>query len=61
TDHDTVINKKLYERFGVKEYWIVDPATKATWGYWLTENGYQQIISEVGKLNSVLLGDVVEF
>lgn len=61
SDHDTIIKKNLYERFGVKEYWIVDPATKSTWGYKLTGSTYQQIKSEAGKINTVLLDHIVEF
>lgn len=28
-DHDLVRKKKLYEWFGVKEYWVINPETKA--------------------------------
>jgi Uma2 family endonuclease len=27
-EHDLVRKKKLYERFGVKEYWVIDPESK---------------------------------
>jgi Uma2 family endonuclease len=34
-DHDLVKKKNLYERFGIKEYWIIDPDTKAIIVYML--------------------------
>ena len=42
-DYDLVKKRDLYERFGVKEYWIVDPQTKETLGYFLEDKKYQQI------------------
>jgi len=54
-EHDTVTKKELYEKFGVKEYWIVDPATKQTIGYTLREGVYQKLESEKGKIDSILL------
>lgn len=55
-EHDTVTKKNLYERFGVKEYWIVDPATKSTAGYQLEKGVYRKLNSEPGKIDSALLG-----
>lgn len=37
---DEVIKRKLYERFGVRDYWIVDPVVAAVTVYRLTQNGY---------------------
>lgn len=38
---DRVIKKDLYERFGVPEYWLVDPANQEIEIYTLEENKYQ--------------------
>ena len=49
-------NKKdLYERFKVKEYWIVDPDSKLTLGYALSKDKYQLIHEEVGHFASRLI------
>lgn len=37
---DEVIKRKLYERYGVKEYWIVDPELEMMKVYRLTAQGY---------------------
>ncbi|MDI6716897.1 MAG: Uma2 family endonuclease [Actinomycetota bacterium] len=52
--YDLVKKKKLYARFGVKEYWIVDPEEKAAEVYLLKDNGYEiaQSLSEDDKLTS---------
>ena len=55
-NHDTVLKKNLYEKFGVKEYWVIDPDTRASIGYTLKNSTYQLIGEDSGKINSVLLG-----
>ncbi|MES2733175.1 MAG: Uma2 family endonuclease [Bacteroidota bacterium] len=54
---DTVEKKDLYERFGVKEYWIIDPANRVIEVFTLQENKYQLhvFVAEEGKVTSVVL------
>jgi Uma2 family endonuclease len=53
--HDKTIKKDLYEKFGVKEYWIINPATKEALGYTLKEGVYSEIGLYTAKINSLLL------
>ena len=53
--HDTIRKKQLYEKFGVKEYWIINPNTKETTGYSLKDGIYSPLENGFGKLKSVLL------
>ena len=54
-EYDLVKKKDLYERFGVREYWIVDPQTKLTLGYALKAGKYFKISEESAHLRSLLL------
>lgn len=42
-EYDLVKKKELYERFGVPEYWIIDPQTNETLGYCLQDGHYIKI------------------
>lgn len=59
--HDTVTKKDLYEKFGVKEYWIVDPETKSATGYLLKNRRYISLGEFVGNINSPLLQQTFSF
>ena len=54
---DRYDKKELYSRFGVKEYWIGDPANKALEIHVLNEGRYQLhcVAEEKGKLTSLVL------
>jgi len=54
-DHDLIKKKELYERFGVMEYWVVDPQTKQALGFELRNNTYQLLFEGQGTIQSALL------
>jgi Uma2 family endonuclease len=53
--HDLVLKKDLYQKFGVKEYWIIDPETKETTGYSLKDGIYIECGRYSAKVYSVIL------
>ena len=59
--HDLVKKKVIYEKFGVKEYFIINPASKAIITYYLIKNKFIRQLSLKGKLNSKLLNMIFEF
>jgi len=58
-DKDRVIKKKVYKRFAVKEYWIVDPIYKTIEVYKMEGDDYQlfAFVEEEGKITSSVLPD----
>ncbi len=57
---DLGIKRTLYAKYGVREYWIVDPDAKTVEVLSLTETGYRtkQIVPQTGVLNSELFPDL---
>jgi len=58
---DLVIKKDLYEKFGVKEYWIVDPDTKEVVGYKHQDDRYVPLPASSGEIKSELLHHTFTF
>lgn len=58
---DKVEKKEVYERCGVKEYWMVHPLTKKVTGYKLVGNVFNEILSKDGEIVFSLLGLTVQF
>lgn len=53
--------KDVYERCGVKEYWIVNPAIKSVQGYFLTNDLFEEIANNKSIIRSRLLNTEFRF
>jgi Uma2 family endonuclease len=60
-EYDLIKKKDLYERFGVKEYWIVDPETKLALVYKLVGGKYQGVGDDIGSITSDLIQTKIDF
>lgn len=58
---DLITKKKLYEKFAVKEYWIIDPETNIAFGFQLQKDAYVKLPPEKNQLTSPLLKNVFVF
>ncbi len=59
--HDLVTKKDLYEKFGVKEYWIIDPTSKESIVYQLIGKEYKLSAKNTSNLFSPLLNQSFTF
>jgi len=59
--HDMVTKKNLYERFGVKEYWIINPFNKEALVYQYQSGAYRLAGKNTGKIYSPLFQREFEF
>lgn len=59
--HDQSLKKALYEKFGVKEYWIVDPVTKEAIGFTLKNQIYNECGRYTGRIMSPSLNLAFDF
>ncbi len=60
-EHDLVKKKALYERFGVKEYWIIDPETRLSLCYSLVNARFELIGEDFGVIRSKVLNVEISF
>lgn len=59
--YDKNQKKVVYERHGVKEYWIVDPETKEVQGFFLKDGAFGSPITLKGKIASRVLSHDFQF
>lgn len=59
--YDREDKKLVYERNGVKEYWLVDPETCGTQGFQLVGGVFETLPTAYGKILSPLLQTEFEF
>ena len=56
---DEVTKRKLYERFGVQEYWVVDPELEIVKIFRRAQQGYGRAIELSKEANDVLTTDLL--
>lgn len=59
--YDKNQKKHVYERHGVKEYWIVDPETREVQGFFLEGDAFSTPLKLKGKMASRMLDFEFEF
>lgn len=59
--HDLVTKKMLYEKFGVKEYWVIDPESGMSLGFSMKGTVYASLGEFKKEVRSLLLDQVFLF
>ena len=59
--YDLRAKLQLYEKYGVKEYFIVDPEDNMVIAYKLTDGRYKELYREYKKIESAELGTVINW
>jgi Uma2 family endonuclease len=60
-NHDLKKKKSLYEKFRVKEYWIIDPQLREAVGYKISKGVYVEFFRGVGEIQSKVLKTTIKF
>jgi Uma2 family endonuclease len=60
-NHDMIRKKELYQKFGVKEYWIINPDTKESTGFTLQNGIYTTCGTFTAKIRSIVLNQEFSF
>jgi len=59
--YDLIKKKELYEKFRVKEYWVINPDSKDSIGFFLKDGRYDAPQSMQGSIKSTLLNHEFSF
>ncbi len=59
--YDRGNKKEIYEKYGVKEYWLVEPESKQVTFYSLINDEYVEVEVKKAMINSKLLGVSINF
>jgi Uma2 family endonuclease len=59
--NDLKIKKNLYQKAGVREYWIIDPNTKEATGFFLEDTQYVEFYKAKRSIHSNLLKAAFSF
>lgn len=60
-EYDLVRKKELYEKFGVKEYWVINPDSKESSGFFLKDGKYDSPLTYQACIKSLLLNHEFHF